>query len=345
MNYIDLRSDSVTQPTQEMRDAMYTAPVGDDMYGDDPTVKNLEKLCADKVGKEAGLFVASGTMGNQLAVMTHTVRGDEMIISSGSHIVVHEVGAAAVLSGVLVKAINCKDDILTPQIIEDAYRPRQEHLPSRTSLICIENALSNGKVMTEKQMKDCYETSKKYGLPVHLDGARLFNASVSLGVDVRNLTRYCDSVMVCLSKGLCAPVGSVLCGERDFIDRARKNRNALGGGMRQSGLLAACGIIALEKMVDRLKDDHDNAKYMAKRLSEMKGVYVLMDNVDVNLVFFTLDKSKEFIRDLPGRMLENGIKMAGEEGGLLRFTTNNDVSRADVEKVCDVMEKLLKEND
>ena len=343
MNYIDLRSDSVTQPTQEMRDAMYTAPVGDDMYGDDPTVKNLEKLCAEKVGKEAGLFVASGTMANQLGVMTHTVRGDEIIISSGSHIVVHEVGAAAVLSGVLVHAVSCKDDMLTPRLIEEAYRPRRDLVPGRTSLVCIENALSNGKVMTINQMKDIYDTAKKYNLPVHLDGARLFNASVALGVDVKELTQYCDSVMVCLSKGLCAPVGSVLCGDREFIEKARKNRNILGGGMRQSGLLAACGIIALEKMVDRLKDDHDNAKYMAKRLNKMKGVDVLMDNVDVNMVFFRLDRPKDFIRSLPGKMLEYGIKMAGEEGGLLRFITNNDVSKADVVRVCDVFEKILSE--
>lgn len=344
MNYIDLRSDSVTQPTQEMRDAMYTAPVGDDVFGDDPTVKNLEQLCARKVGKEAGLFVASGTMGNQLAVMTHTARGDEIIISSGSHIVVHEVGAAAVLAGVMLRVMECKDDILTPELIEKAVRPNDGGFGLHTSLVCMENALTNGKVMSLEQMKAVYDTSKQYNLPVHLDGARLFNASVALGVDAKELTQYCDSVMVCLSKGLCAPVGSVLCGSKEFIEKARRNRQLLGGGMRQAGFVAACGIIALEKMVDRLKDDHDNAKYMAQRLNKMKGVKVLMDNVDVNMVFFKLDKPKEFIYGLPGKMLEYGIKMAGEEGGLLRFITNNDVSRADVIRVCDVFEKILKED-
>lgn len=342
MNYIDLRSDSVTQPTQEMRDAMYTAPVGDDVFGDDPTVKNLEKLCAAKVGKEAGLFVASGTMGNQLAVMAHTVRGDEIIVSSGAHLVQHEA-SAAVLSGVMVKVLECPDDILTPDLIEKACRPVSDTLSPRTSLVCVENALSNGKVMTIKQMKDCYETAKKLGLPVHLDGARLFNAAVSLGVDVKELTKYCDSVMVCLSKGLCAPVGSVLCGSREMIEKARKNRQLMGGGMRQAGLLAACGIIALDRMVDRLKDDHENAKYMASRLNKMKGVKVLMGNVDINMVFFKVDRPREFISALPGRMLEKGIKMSGEEGGLLRFVTNNDVSRADVERVCDVFEVIMKE--
>ena len=342
MNYIDLRSDSVTQPTQEMRDAMYTAPVGDDVFGDDPTVKNLEKLCAAKVGKEAGLFVASGTMGNQLAVMAHTVRGDEIIVTSGAHLVQHEA-SAAVLSGVMVKVLECPDDILTPDLIEKACRPVSDTLSPRTSLVCVENALSNGKVMTIKQMKDCYETAKRLGLPVHLDGARLFNAAVSLGVDVKELTKYSDSVMVCLSKGLCAPVGSVLCGSREMIEKARKNRQLMGGGMRQAGLLAACGIIALDRMVDRLKDDHENAKYMASRLNKIKGVKVLMDNVDINMVFFKVDRPREFIAALPGRMLEKGIKMAGEEGGLLRFVTNNDVSRADVESVCDVFEAIMKE--
>ena len=344
MNYIDLRSDSVTQPTQEMRDAMYTAPVGDDVYGDDPTVKNLEQLCARKVGKEAGLFVASGTMGNQLAVMTHTARGDEIIISSGSHIVVHEVGAAAVLAGVMLRVVECKDDILTPEIIERTVRPSGDGFMAHTSLVCMENALTNGKVMSLEQMKDVYETSKKHNLPVHLDGARLFNAAVALGVDAKELTQYCDSVMVCLSKGLCAPVGSVLCGSKEFIEKARRNRQLLGGGMRQAGFVAACGIIALEKMVDRLRDDHDNAKYMAQRLNKIKGVNVLMDNVDVNMVFFKLDKPKEFIHALPGKMLEHGIKMAGEEGGLLRFITNNDVSRSDVIRVCDIFESILKED-
>lgn len=342
MNYIDLRSDSVTQPTQEMRDAMYTAPVGDDVFGDDPTVKNLEKLCAAKVGKEAGLFVASGTMGNQLAVMAHTVRGDEIIVSSGAHLVQHEA-SAAVLSGVMVKVLECPDDILTPDLIEKACSSVSDTLSPRTSLVCVENALSNGKVMTIKQMKDCYETAQKLGLPVHLDGARLFNAAVSLGVDVKELTKYCDSVMVCLSKGLCAPVGSVLCGSREMIEKARKNRQLMGGGMRQAGLLAACGIIALDRMVDRLKDDHENAKYMASRLNKMKGVKVLMGNVDINMVFFKVDRPREFISALPGRMLEKGIKMSGEEGGLLRFVTNNDVSRADVERVCDVFEAIMKE--
>ena len=343
MQYIDLRSDTVTQPTQEMRDAMYTAPVGDDVYGDDPTVKNLEKKCAQIMGKEAGLFVASGTMGNQLCVMTHTVRGDEIIISSGSHIVVHEVGAAAVLSGVTVRAIECENDMLTPQLIEKAIRPSEYVQSSKTSLICLENALCNGMVMPLEQMKACYETAKSHNLPVHLDGARVFNASVALGVSASEIAKYCDSVMVCLSKGLCAPVGSVICADAEFIERARKTRQLVGGGMRQAGLLAACGIIALDKMVDRLKDDHLNAKFMAQELSKIKDVKVLMENTDINMVFAKIDRPKEFVNSIPGKMLEKGIKINGIEGGFIRFVTNNDVSRNDVERVIDVFKKILQE--
>lgn len=341
MEYIDLRSDTVTQPTQEMRDAMYTAPVGDDMYGDDPTVKNLEKKCAQMMGKEAGLFVASGTMGNQLCVMTHTVRGDEIIISSDSHIVVHEVGTAAVLSGVMVKAMECKDGMLTAKTIEKAIH-RSDDEQTQTSLICLENALCNGRVMPVEQMKSCFDKAKEYNLPVHLDGARIFNASVALGVDVKEIAQYSDSVMVCLSKGLCAPVGSVVCGDKSFVEKARRNRNLLGGGMRQAGLLAACGIIALEKMVERLKDDHDNAKFLAQGLNKIKGVEVLQDNVDINIVFASLDKPKGFVTTLPSKMLEKGIKINGIEGGYLRFVTNNDVSRKDIEKVIEVFSQLVK---
>ncbi|MEG2927904.1 MAG: low-specificity L-threonine aldolase [Oscillospiraceae bacterium] len=340
MEYIDLRSDTVTQPTQEMRDAMYTAPVGDDMYGDDPTVKNLEQKCAQMMGKEAGLFVASGTMGNQLCVMTHTVRGDEIIVSSDSHIVVHEVGMAAVLAGVMVRAVECKDGMLTAKIIEKAVNKGND-AATKTSLICLENALCNGKVMTVEQMRACYEKAKEYNLPVHLDGARIFNACVALKTDVKNIAQYSDSVMVCLSKGLCAPVGSVVCGSAEFVERARKNRKLLGGGMRQAGLLAACGIIALEKMVDRLQDDHDNAKLLAQELNKIKGVKVLMDNTDINIVFASLDRPKEFINAIPSKMLEKGIKINGIEGGYLRFVTNNDVSRRDIEKVVEAFKQIL----
>ena len=340
MNYIDLRSDTVTQPTQEMRDAMYNAPVGDDVYGDDPTVANLEKLAAKVTGKEAALFVASGTMGNQLAVMTHTGRGDEIIISSVGHIVVHEVGAAAVLSGVNVRAIECEGGKLTPAIIEKYIREDDIHMP-RTSLVCLDNALANGRVMNLDEMKACYDKAKQYNLPVHLDGARLFNAATALGVEVKDVTQYCDTVMFCLSKGLCAPVGSMLCGSKAFIDIARKNRKLIGGGMRQAGLIAACGIIAIEKMAKRLVDDHNNAKRLAAELAKFDCIEVDMDTVEINMVFFKLNMPKPFLDALPTKMLGSGIKINGVEGGMLRFVTNNDVTNENIDYVLDTLRKLI----
>ena len=340
MREIDLRSDTVTQPTQEMRYAMYSAPVGDDTYGDDPTVRNLEALAAKMSGKEAALFLTSGTMGNQAAIMTHTVRGDEMILTSGSHIVMHEVGAAAILSGVVVRAIPCKDDMLTPEIIEDALRNDTAQI-GHTSLICVENAMCNGKVMPLEMMKACYDTAKKYNLPVHIDGARIFNATVALGIKLKEVARYCDSIMICLSKGLCAPLGSVLCGDANFIEKARRNRKLLGGDMRQAGLIAACGIIALEKMVDRLVDDHNNAKRLAALIDEISGVKVDKDSLQVNMVFFELDKPKDVVARLPSLMLEKGIKMNGMAGGRFNFVTNNEVTAEDMEYVGAVMKGIL----
>ncbi len=341
MREIDLRSDTVTQPTQEMREAMYAAPVGDDTYGDDPTVRNLEALAAKISGKEAALFLASGTMGNQAAVMTHTVRGDEMIVSSGSHIVVHEVGAAAILSGVMVRAIPCEDDMLTPAIIEDTVRQNGDSL-GRTSLVCIENAICNGKVMPLAQMRACYDVAKKHGLPVHVDGARIFNAVAALQVDIKDLCDCCDSIMICLSKGLCAPLGSVLCGSKEFIEKARKNRKLLGGDMRQAGLIAACGIIALEKMTKRLVDDHNNAKRLAELLDEIPAITVDKNSLDINMVFFALDAPRDKAAMVPTLMLEKGIKINGLEGGLFRLVTNNDVTADDIEYVGAMMKEVLK---
>jgi len=243
---------------------MAKAVVGDDVYGDDPTLCLLEKKAAEYSAKEAALFVPSGTMGNQVAVMTHTKRGNEIIAEENCHIVQHEVGAAAVLSGVMVRTVKGNMGIMDPQDIEKAIRGDDIHYPP-TGLICMENALSNGTVVPLSRMKEIYSIAKERNIPVHLDGARLFNAAATLGVDASQITQYTDSVMFCLSKGLCAPVGSMLAGSRQFVDKARKNRKLLGGGMRQAGILAAAGLIALEKMTKRLPEDHENAKYMAKR--------------------------------------------------------------------------------
>ncbi len=340
MKYIDLRSDTVTKPTRAMRDAMYAAEVGDDVYSDDPTVNELEALAAKMLGKEAALFVPSGTMGNQLGLMCHTSRGDEVIVSANCHIVMHEVGAAAVLSGVNLRQLYFHKGIFDPKLIENAIRPDDIHEP-KTTLICMENALANGIVVPVEIMEEIYALAKRQGIAVHLDGARLFNAAAALEVDAKEITKNCDTVSCCLSKGLCAPVGSVLAGEASIIAKARKYRKMLGGGMRQCGILAAAGIIALTDMTKRLKEDHDNAKYMAKKLSGLKGVEVDLDSVQINMVFFKLDRPAALIESLPDKMLEKGIKINGMELGEFRFVTSNDVSREDIDFAVAAFSELI----
>lgn len=341
MRYIDLRSDTVTQPTDEMREAMAKAIVGDDVYGDDPTICRLEKKAAEYAGKEAALFVPSGTMGNQLAVMSHTNRGNEIIAEENCHIVQHEVGATAVLSGVHLRAIRGNKGIMDPKDVLKAIREDDIHYPV-TGLICVENALSNGTVIPLAIMKEIYDIAKKHDLPVHLDGARLFNAATFLGVEASQITQYTDSVMFCLSKGLCAPVGSMLAGSRQFIEKARKNRKLLGGGMRQAGILAAAGLIALEKMTGRLNIDHDNAKYLAKRLTEIPGVKVNHEDVQIDMVFFAIDETGVSSEKLVTELFEKGIKINGIEGGLMRYVTNNDVTREDIDYTIECMKEIIK---
>ncbi|MDD2483917.1 MAG: low specificity L-threonine aldolase, partial [Eubacteriales bacterium] len=276
MRYIDLRSDTVTMPTDEMRKAMAEAPVGDDVYGDDPTVNRLEAIAAEKVGKEAALFVPSGTFGNQLCVLTHTRRGDEIILGKNCHIVLHEVGAAAVIAGVQLRTLDTINGMLVPADVEMAIRGKDIHYPD-TGLICVENAHGLGTAIPLDNLLMIKELAEEHGIPVHMDGARIFNAATALGVDAKEIAACCDSVMFCLSKGLAAPVGSMVAGTKEFIDRARKNRKLMGGGMRQAGILAAAGIIALEKMTERLVVDHENAAYLAEQLSKIHGIDVKDD--------------------------------------------------------------------
>lgn len=338
---IDIRSDTVTQPTQEMRRAMAEAPVGDDVYGDDPTVNRLEALAAQRVGKEAAMFVPSGTMGNQLAIMTHTRRGDDVICGRNSHVFVHEVGAAAVLSGVTLDPVDSRDDIIYPGLVERAVREDDIHCPP-TTLLCVENALATGRAVPLDVARKVYATAKGRGLQVHMDGARLFNAAAALGCSAADIAACTDSVMFCLSKGLCAPVGSILAGTEEFIRRARKNRKILGGGMRQCGILAAAGIVALEKMTGRLAEDHENAAWLRERLAKIPGVQVKSDGIQINMVFFTLDYPDELVASLPGRFLERGVKINGVSGGEMRFVTNHDVTREDLAYAADCLEEFLK---
>ena len=340
MRYIDLRSDTVTRPTLAMRAAMAAAEVGDDVYGDDPTVNELEALAAETLGFEAALFVTSGTMGNQLGIMSQTRRGDEIIAGANSHIFMHEVGAAAVLSGVTVRRVDYPNCIPVPAMVEAAIRPDDIHEPP-TSLICLENALANGRLVPVETMAEIRRIADEHGLNVHLDGARVFNAAAALGVDVKEITRYADSVSCCLSKGLCAPVGAIFAGRAETVKRARKCRKLLGGGMRQAGILAAAGILALKEMPKRLSEDHANAKRLAELLSQIDGVSIDKDSVEINMVFFKLDRSAELKAALPEKMKQHGILINPEELGEFRFVTNNDVSAKDVEFVAGTFASLL----
>jgi len=342
VRYIDIRSDTVTQPTQEMREAMFKAEVGDDVYDEDPTMKKLEKYAAEVVGKEDALFVPSGTFGNQLSIFTHCERGNEVILDDSCHIVVHEVGAASVIAGVQLRTINSDKGVMSPKDIKNRIRKGEDdlHFPS-TGLICLENAHSNGRVVTLENMKEISEIAHENGIPVHLDGARLFNAATYLNVDPKEITQYCDSVMFCLSKGLCAPVGSIVAGSKDFIQKAKKKRKLMGGGLRQAGFLAAAGLIALEKMRFRLKEDHENARYLGERLSEIPEISVNLDDTHINMVFFKINKDINF-GEMVSFFLEKGIKINPPENGKFRFVTNYWVSRKDVDYIVETMKEYLK---
>ncbi|QKE72392.1 low-specificity L-threonine aldolase [Arthrobacter citreus] len=340
MKFIDLRSDTVTIPTEEMRQAMFSAEVGDDVYGDDPTVQKLEKLASSMIGKEAALFVPSGTFGNQLALFTHCARGTEVILGEDCHIFEHEVGAASIIAGVHTRTLQTTNGKMDIKRIKQSIRPDDLHFPE-TSLICLENAYSNGAVVDLDYMKEVFSIAKNANIPVHLDGARIFNAATYLKTDAKELSQYSDSVMFCLSKGLCAPVGSILAGSKEFIEKAKKKRKLLGGGWRQSGFLAAAGIIALEKMTKRLQEDHENALYLAERLSEIPTIKVDLSQIHINLVFFQMTNMKHSPEEIEQIFKENGIIIfAPEEDGMMRFATHYWITKNDIDKIIDVMKMM-----
>ncbi|MCW4039398.1 MAG: low-specificity L-threonine aldolase [Candidatus Bathyarchaeota archaeon] len=281
---LDFRSDTVTFPTPEMRTAIAEAKLGDDVYGEDPTVNELERLAADMLGKEAGLFVTSGTQGNAVSVLAQTNRGDEILLEANSHIYLNEVGGLAVIGSLMPKPIPGDLGWIKPEDIRGALRPKNIHYPEST-LLCIENThnTSGGIPLTVEQLKVDWDVAQELGLAVHLDGARIFNAAVALNVDVKDLSQYADTVQLCLSKGLAAPVGSVVVGTHDTITKARKYRKMLGGGMRQAGIIAAPGVIALTQMVNRLAEDHVNAGLLADGLQKL-GIQVL-NPVRTNMVY------------------------------------------------------------
>lgn len=341
MKYIDLRSDTVTVPTDEMREAMFKAEVGDDVYGEDPTVKKLEEMAADIMGKEASIFVASGTQGNQLSVMTHTHHGDEIILEENCHIITYEVGGIGYLSGVQARTLKSGNGIVDPLEVKKAIRTEDIHFPP-TSLICLENThnKAGGTVTPVNVMKEIYEIAKEHNIAVHLDGARIFNAAAYLNVDVKEMAQYADSVMFCLSKGLCAPVGSIVCGTKEFIKKAKKYRKMLGGGMRQAGIIAAAGIVALEKMTKRLKEDHDNAKFLAEGLNNIPGIKVNMKTVQTNIVMSDISGLNMTGKEFALKLLKNGIKINGDKSFTVRFVTHKYVDKKDIEKTLEVIKNI-----
>lgn len=341
MKYIDLRSDTVTQPTKEMRTAMMNAEVGDDVYGDDPTVNRLEELAAARMGKEAAMFVPSGTMGNQISIMAHTGYGDEIIATPHAHLVHYECGAPARLAGVSYALADNPDHMIYPEDVRRLVRPEGDlHFP-HTSLLCLENALCDGNVVPLAAMQATSMAARELGLAVHLDGARIFNAALALGADVKELAACADSVMFCVSKGLCAPVGSLVCGSETFISKARRMRKLLGGGMRQAGVLAACGIVALEKMIPRLAEDHENAKYLACRINQVKGLEADLERVKINMVFWKTTAPGFDSDGFVAFMRAEGIKVYGVLVDEYRFVTSNDVRREDIDHVMDAMQRYL----
>jgi len=342
LDFIDLRSDTVTLPTEEMRRAMAEAEVGDDVYGEDPTIQRLESLAAEIMGKEAALFVPSGTMGNQVSVMTHTQRGDEVIMEAESHVYYYEVGAMAVLSGVQARPVPGKRGVMDPDDVRKAIRERNNiHFP-RTSLIVLENTHNRGggKVLPLENVKAISDIAHSNGLSVHMDGARIFNAQVATGIPVSEYAKYADSVMFCLSKGLCAPVGSMVVGSKDFIDKARKNRKMLGGGMRQAGVLAAAGIIALTKMVDRLQEDHDNAKLLAQKLQQL-GYGVDPEAVETNMVVVDVTPTGKDVHTMETELKSRGVLANANSPKTLRLVTHYGITRDDVIMAVDAFAHIM----
>ena len=342
MKIVDLRSDTITQPTAAMRAAIAQAKVGDDVYGEDPTINKLEELAAERLGQEAALFVSSGTQGNLVALLTHCGRGEEVILGDKSHTYLFEQGGMAGLGGLMPHPIpNQQDGTLRLADIESAISPENMHFP-RTRLICLENThnMCNGSPLTVDYMEKVAEVAQAHGLKLHVDGARLFNAAAALDVEARELVASADSVTFCLSKGLCAPVGSLLCGSAAFIKEARRARKALGGGMRQAGFLAAAGIVAVEEMTYRLRSDHRRAKMLAAGLAEIPGLEV--SPVYSNIIYFRLND--EVAVDAPAieqRLKEEQILLLARSANHFRAVTHYWIQDEDVTRTLKAMEKVL----
>lgn len=330
---IDLRSDTVTQPTPAMREAMYRAEVGDDVYGEDPTTNRLEAMAAERLGKEAALFVVSGTMANLVALLTHCGRGDEVILGDRSHTFLFEAGGSASLGGIHHWAVpNQPDGTLRLEDVAAAVRPDNEHYP-RSRLLCLENTHNRcgGAVLSVEYTDAACALAHSHGLRVHIDGARIFNAAVALGIPARDLVRDADSVAFCLSKGLSAPVGSLLCSSAAFIKEGRRWRKAVGGGMRQCGVIAAAGIVALEEMVDRLAEDHANARRFAEGIAAVRGIEIDPGKVETDIVVLSVDPERTTASQLVEALRARGVQMGAIGRSKIRAVTHYGIDAADVD--------------
>jgi threonine aldolase len=340
---VDLRSDTVTRPTPEMRRAMAEAEVGDDVYGEDPTVNRLERRAAEIFGREAAIFVPSGTMGNQIAIKVHTQPGQEIICEERGHIFNFEMAMLSHFSGCLARPVPAPDGILSWERIQRAIAPKI-YYRAQTGLVSLENThnMAGGTVYPPEVFDDICERSHQTGLPVHLDGARIFNAATALGKPVAEISRKADSVMFCLSKGLGAPVGSMLLGSRSFIEQARVYRKSLGGGMRQAGVLAAAGLIALEKMPARLGEDHANAKFLAAGLAEIPGIALDASKVMTNILVFNVASTGKTSFDICKKLAEQGVLASGIDGEQIRMVTHMDVDRAGCARALEAVQAVCR---
>lgn len=343
MDIIDLRSDTITRPTETMRKAMASAEVGDDVFGEDPTVNRLETLAAQRMGKPAALLVSSGTMGNLVAQLTHCGRGDETILGDQSHVFFYEQGGASALGGIHPRTLpNAADGTIPVEAIEAAIRPDDVHFP-HTRLVILENTHNRckGTPLPPDYMEAVGQVVRRHGLKLHVDGARIFNAAVALGTDASVLAAPADSVTFCLSKGLAAPIGSVLCGDEAFISRARRARKSLGGGMRQAGVIAAAGIVALEEMAARLVEDHANAKALAEGLANIAGLEIDPERIKTNIVYFRVSKPGLDAPALVDRLNENGVRVLPTAADQMRAVLNYHVNAEDVDRALAVFNRVV----
>lgn len=344
MRTVELRSDTMTRPTPAMRKAMAEAEVGDDVFGEDPTVNRLEMLAAERLGKEAALFVSSGTMANLVSQMSHCGRGDEMLLGSLAHSFYYEQGGSAAVASIHPRTVpNQPDGKLALDELEAAIRADNIHFP-RTRLIALENThnLCGGAPLESAYIRDVAAIARRHGIRLHIDGARLFNAAVALGVAARQLVADADSVSFCLSKGLAAPVGSVVCGSREFIQTARRARKVLGGGMRQAGVLAAAGIVALNEMIDRLTEDHANARRLAEGLAGISGLELDPGRYATNIVYFDVIQQGLIAAELVARLQREGVRMLAAGPRTLRAVTHYEVTAPDIEYALSVMAKAMR---